>query len=410
MNSKSKHQESEEVVIDREMNTRTKDTLSPHSPITFTEEQVAALHAQIQAFQLIQQGVPIPEHIQAALLPCNNTIANLEEAHLVLAEPAVGEESCRHRIAENIMFGQTSITDHDAFNIALCKKDNCYGTAENFMLGQFTLLDTCTFNVALDMDMLKDVIASTTVKSMAGVFGECRHEGPTPMPRRVESEIGEAHISSSGGNTLHTSMTGDPTTIPPPCLSFPAAVNSAVTVEMATFENPSSSDPPPPPEKESKYTAPSKKDPRLDNTIWRLKCISQNKNIDLFFRGRITCMLAFLRLYVVDEKLTWVEASLLATSMVAGRGEHLARLLRMWSRRHLSDHTYLPVNLYGHWKKSIIADEDFRGEIQAYLQGLGKEFLGAQDVRDYLNLPEIMIHLNRKKEISVRTSSFRRGG
>ncbi|KAL5504652.1 hypothetical protein ACEPAH_7315 [Sanghuangporus vaninii] len=116
-------------------------------------------------------------------------------------------------------------------------------------------------------------------------------------------------------------------------------------------------------------------------------------------------MLAFLRLYVADEELTWVEASLLAASTVAGRGEHLARLLRMWSRRHLQDHTYLPVNLYGHWKKSIIADEDFRGEIQAYLQGLGKEFLSAQDVRNYLNLPEIMIHLNRKKEISLRTAT-----
>ncbi|KAL5504653.1 SNF21_3 [Sanghuangporus vaninii] len=407
--TKSKHQQSEEVVIDQGTNTRTEDTLSPPSPIAFTEEQVAALRAQIQAFQLIQQGVPIPEHIQAALLPRNNAIANLEEAHLVLAEPAVGEESCCHGIAENIMFGRTSTTDRDAFDIALhekddchgiaenimfgqtattgastfnvaphekddchgiaenimfgqtaestgsrvldvpaqegdachgiaenimfgqtattgastfnvaphekddchgiaenvmigqtattgastfnvaphekddChgiaenvmigqtattgastfnvaphEKDDCHGTAENVVLGQFTPLDTRTFNVALDMDMLKDVIAGTAVKSMGGVFGECRREGPTPMPRRVESEIGEACISSSGGNTLHTFMNGDPTTIPPPRLSFPAAVNSAVTVEMATFESPSSSDPPPP-EKESKYTAPKQK-------------------------------------------------------------------------------------------------------------------------------------------------------
>ncbi|KAL5499285.1 SNF21_2 [Sanghuangporus vaninii] len=327
--TKSKHQQLEEVVIDQGTNTCTEDTLSPPSPIAFTEEQVAALRAQIRAFQLIQQGVPIPEHIQAALLPRNNAIANLEEAHLVLAEPAVGEESCCHGIAENIMFGRTSTTDRDAFDIALhekddchgiaenimfsqtestgsrvldvpaqegdaChgiaenimfgqtattgastfnvaphEKDDCHGTAENVVLGQFTPLDTRTFNVALDMDMLKDVIAGTAVKSMGGVFGEYRREGPTPMPRQVESEIGEACISSSGGNTLHTFMNGDPTTIPPPRLSFPAAVNSAVIVEMATFESPSSSDPPPP-EKESKYTAPSKKDPRLDNAIWRL--------------------------------------------------------------------------------------------------------------------------------------------
>ncbi|OCB89229.1 SNF2-family ATP dependent chromatin remodeling factor snf21 [Sanghuangporus baumii] len=53
---------------------------SPQSPVSFTDEQVAALRAQIQAFRHIQRGAPIPEHIQAALLPRNNAIANLEKS------------------------------------------------------------------------------------------------------------------------------------------------------------------------------------------------------------------------------------------------------------------------------------------------------------------------------------------
>ena len=53
---------------------------SPSSPVSFTEEQVAALRAQIQAFRHIQRGAPIPEHLQAALLPRNNAIANLEKS------------------------------------------------------------------------------------------------------------------------------------------------------------------------------------------------------------------------------------------------------------------------------------------------------------------------------------------
>ena len=57
------------------MNASEEDTESDCPP---TEEQVAALRVQIQAYEFIKRGAPIPEHLQAALLPRNNAIANLE--------------------------------------------------------------------------------------------------------------------------------------------------------------------------------------------------------------------------------------------------------------------------------------------------------------------------------------------
>ncbi|EJD04470.1 SNF2-family ATP dependent chromatin remodeling factor snf21 [Fomitiporia mediterranea MF3/22] len=53
---------------------------SPASPVSFTEDQVAALRTQIHAFRSIQRGAPIPEHIQNALLPQNNAITALEKS------------------------------------------------------------------------------------------------------------------------------------------------------------------------------------------------------------------------------------------------------------------------------------------------------------------------------------------
>lgn len=114
-------------------------------------------------------------------------------------------------------------------------------------------------------------------------------------------------------------------------------------------------------------------------------------------------MLALLRLYESDETMTWREASMVAAVMM-GRGEHLARKVRVWCRLHIADHEFLPVNLYGTWKDSIISDEDFSREINIHLQSLGKEFLCASDVMNYLNSPNVLARLGRGRPVSLRTS------
>ncbi|KAL5487740.1 SNF21_5 [Sanghuangporus weigelae] len=136
---------------------------SPPSPVEFTEEQVAALRAQTRAFQLIQRGAPIPEHIQAALLPGNNAIANLEKSLQAPAQPdfvvsdvgkraansAADEKDDCHEIAENIIFDQTAPMSTGALNVAAGEKDDCHGIAENVTSAQMTPLGTGALNVAV---------------------------------------------------------------------------------------------------------------------------------------------------------------------------------------------------------------------------------------------------------------------
>ena len=152
------------------------------------------------------------------------------------------------------------------------------------------------------------------------------------------------------------------------------------------------------------YNRPPKRDGQLTDAIWTLRCISEDKTIDLLLRGRLMVMLATLRLYEKNTKLSWIEASLIAAT-ASGKGTHLARLARTWCRRYLNDNKCIPVNLYGTWKRSIISDEDFASEIQSYLLSLGKENLSTKDVFDYLNTPEVLDQLGREKPITMRTAS-----
>lgn len=52
---------------------------SPQSPISFNPDQITALRIQIHAFKLISRGLPVPEHIQNALLPQHGAIQDLEK-------------------------------------------------------------------------------------------------------------------------------------------------------------------------------------------------------------------------------------------------------------------------------------------------------------------------------------------
>jgi len=52
---------------------------TPQTPVSFTQDQINTLRAQIHAFKLISRGQPIPEHVQQAIRVPNTAIPDLEK-------------------------------------------------------------------------------------------------------------------------------------------------------------------------------------------------------------------------------------------------------------------------------------------------------------------------------------------
>ena len=80
-----------------------------------------------------------------------------------------------------------------------------------------------------------------------------------------------------------------------------------------------------------------------------------------------------------------------------------AELGHSLTQSYLLDLKMLPQNNCRKWKTSIVlTDEDFKMEIQAYLNGLGP-YISAKDVVDFSNTPEIWGCLGHEKPISLQT-------
>jgi len=127
---------------------------------------------------------------------------------------------------------------------------------------------------------------------------------------------------------------------------------------------------------------------------------SQESSLDVMFRGHLVAMLAFLWIYVADGSVGWHTASLVAAT-TAGKGNGLAWSLQVWTWDYLEDETQLPVSNYGKHMQSIIQDEDLAEEIHMHLQSLGKNYLHALDVVEYLDKPEVKVWLRLKKKHRV---------
>jgi len=76
----------------------------------------------------------------------------------------------------------------------------------------------------------------------------------------------------------------------------------------------------------------------------------------------------------------------------------------VWTWDYLEDETQLPVSNYGKHMQSIIQDEDLAEEIHLHLQSLGKKYLCALDVVEYLDKPKVKVQLKLKKMPSERTA------
>ena len=49
------------------------------TPVSFTNDQISALRAQIHAFKLLSRGQTVPEHVQHAIRVPNSSVADLEK-------------------------------------------------------------------------------------------------------------------------------------------------------------------------------------------------------------------------------------------------------------------------------------------------------------------------------------------
>ena len=67
---------------------------------------------------------------------------------------------------------------------------------------------------------------------------------------------------------------------------------------------------------------------------------------------------------------------------------------------YIINHKNLPHNIYGCWNVSLLKDEDLAQEIHLHLQVIGK-FMKAMDIVNYLDTPEMKMHLKLKKTISL---------
>jgi len=82
-----------------------------------------------------------------------------------------------------------------------------------------------------------------------------------------------------------------------------------------------------------------------------------------------------------------------------GHGTHCAQVLAQLACQYILDCEVLPVNSYGRWNKSMLADEDLTDDIQPYLKSLGKEITAAKLVA-YLNDSKVFSKHGIHKRIS----------
>lgn len=112
--------------------------------------------------------------------------------------------------------------------------------------------------------------------------------------------------------------------------------------------------------------------------------------IDPFVRSRMEGMRTLLALYTSPASQTY-EKWVLSSSQAAitlGRGRYCARVLRRLARAYMLDRRVLPINPYGEWTESLLANEDLSNDINLYLQELGNK-ITAEKLVDFLSTPEI---------------------
>ncbi|KAJ6557572.1 hypothetical protein B0H19DRAFT_894702, partial [Mycena capillaripes] len=96
-------------------------------------------------------------------------------------------------------------------------------------------------------------------------------------------------------------------------------------------------------------------------------------------------------------------ASARQAAIGVGRSTYCARRFAVLSREYINCRKVLPVNPYGSWKQSMMADEDLANDVRAHLQELGK-FIPAEKLVQYLAREDVMEKHCIDKTVHVSTA------
>jgi hypothetical protein len=130
--------------------------------------------------------------------------------------------------------------------------------------------------------------------------------------------------------------------------------------------------------------------PALRKALHGLQKKTKDRSIDLFFRARITSMVETINLFLdPDLGFNWRKASEVA-ARAQGRNMNHARNLRSWIHRFLSSGD-LPMHHYGEFHSSMLDDEDFSNDLQAYLLEISAkdQYISPTHVVDFVQTSEV---------------------
>jgi hypothetical protein len=109
--------------------------------------------------------------------------------------------------------------------------------------------------------------------------------------------------------------------------------------------------------------------------------------------------------YTNPNSLTYGKWGLSArqAAIAIGRDVYCARTFATLSREYIACRKVLPINPYGHWSQSMLADEDLATDVRNHLQELGK-FITAEKLVQYLAREDVMEKHGLEKTISISTA------
>ena len=112
-------------------------------------------------------------------------------------------------------------------------------------------------------------------------------------------------------------------------------------------------------------------------------------------------MIALINLFIdPDLDYGWMQCSKLAAKAAVKGAVNHARNLRKWVVAYIQ-HGELPLNWYGQFNMSILADEDLTQQIHLHLTGIAKDgYVHVQDVVGVMATPEMKQYLGAKSGIT----------
>lgn len=130
-----------------------------------------------------------------------------------------------------------------------------------------------------------------------------------------------------------------------------------------------------------------------------------NIDRDPFTRIRLEGMQSMLSFYTNRLSKTyghWAASSIQA-AVSHSKGLYTARVYRTLVRAYIADREILPVNPYGSWNTTMLADENVTTDVLNFLQSLGDE-ITAEKLMNLLNEPEFRVRHGITKMSSLRTA------